>query len=182
MVHLESVPSHIQPWRQGSHTSGGATRADGHFTKPAATFSHSRFAHEFRDISARQGPSLPPRVTGAPGFPCRPIRDARSAEWALMNPLSLTPNVRGHRFQMHHYRNCAGDPLKNWRCELLSLAYFSLQQQREVGAAPHRGNANRPIRMQGKANAAGIQPNKAPRKNKPYTAITALFLSARCIK
>jgi hypothetical protein len=45
------------------------------------------------------------------GFPGRPIRDARSAEWELMNPLSLTPNVRGHGFQMHHYRDCAGDPL-----------------------------------------------------------------------
>jgi hypothetical protein len=37
------------------------------------------------------------------------------------------------------------------RFELLSLAYFSLQQQREVGAAPHRGNANRPLTKQGKA-------------------------------
>ena len=47
----------------------------------------------------------------APGFPGRPIRDARSAEWELMSPLSLTRNVRGHGFQMHHYRGCAGDPL-----------------------------------------------------------------------
>ena len=77
-----------------------------------------------------------------------------------MRALSLTPNVRGHGFQMHHYRDCAGDPLKNWRFEPLSLAYFSLRRQREVGAAPHRGNANRPITIQGKANAAGIQPNK----------------------
>ncbi|SIO55190.1 hypothetical protein SAMN05444172_3214 [Burkholderia sp. GAS332] len=29
-----------------------------------------------------------------------------------MSPLSLTPNVRGHGFQMHHYRDCAGGPLK----------------------------------------------------------------------
>jgi hypothetical protein len=28
-----------------------------------------------------------------------------------MTALSLTPNVREHRFQMHHYRTCAGDPL-----------------------------------------------------------------------
>jgi hypothetical protein len=32
--------------------------------------------------------------------------------------------VRGHGFQMHHYRNCAGDPLMSWRFELLSFAYF----------------------------------------------------------
>ncbi|CAG9249113.1 conserved hypothetical protein [Paraburkholderia caribensis] len=30
---------------------------------------------------------------------------------------------------------------KNWRCEPLSFAYFSLRRQRKVGAAPHRGNA-----------------------------------------
>ncbi|CAE6713258.1 hypothetical protein R75483_01403 [Paraburkholderia domus] len=95
-----------------------------------------------------------------PGFPCRPVRDARSAEWELMNALSLTPNAREHGFQMYHYRDCAGDPLMSWRCELLSLAYFSLQQQREVGAAPHRGNANRPLKIQGKANPIGTQPNK----------------------
>ncbi len=37
---------------------------------------------------------------------------ARSAAGG-MTALSLTPNVREHRFQMHHYRGCAGDPLKN---------------------------------------------------------------------
>jgi hypothetical protein len=37
---------------------------------------------------------------------------ARSAAGG-MTPLSLTQNVREHRFQMHHYRGCAGDPLKN---------------------------------------------------------------------
>ncbi|CAG9241679.1 hypothetical protein PCAR4_1090094 [Paraburkholderia caribensis] len=33
---------------------------------------------------------------------------------------------------------------KNWRCEPLSFAYFSLRRQRKVGAAPHRGNACKP--------------------------------------
>jgi hypothetical protein len=47
------------------------------------------------------------------GFPGIPIRDARSAEWELMSALSLMRSVRGHGFQMHHYRGCAGDPLKN---------------------------------------------------------------------
>ncbi len=37
---------------------------------------------------------------------------ARSAAGS-MTALSLALNVRGHRFQMHHYRDCAGDPLKN---------------------------------------------------------------------
>jgi hypothetical protein len=31
----------------------------------------------------------------------------------------------------------------------LSFAYFSLPLQRKVGAAPHRGNANKPIRQRG---------------------------------
>ncbi|WP_343658045.1 hypothetical protein, partial [Paraburkholderia caribensis] len=30
--------------------------------------------------------------------------------------------------------------VKNWRCEPLSFAYFSLRRQRKVGAAPHRGD------------------------------------------
>jgi hypothetical protein len=75
---------------------------------------------------------------------------ARSAAGG-MTALSLRRSVREHRFQMHHYRYCAGDPLKNWRFEPLSLAYFSLRRQREVGAAPHRGNANKPLTKQGKA-------------------------------
>jgi hypothetical protein len=39
----------------------------------------------------------------SPVFPGRPIRDARSAEWELMTPLSLTLKVREHGFQMRHY-------------------------------------------------------------------------------
>jgi hypothetical protein len=41
-----------------------------------------------------------------------------------MTALSLRPNVRGHRFQMHHYRRCARDPLMSWRGEPLSLLIF----------------------------------------------------------
>ena len=64
----------------------------------------------------------PRRAQSKPhGFPGRPIRDARSAEWELTSPLSLTLNVRGHGFQMHHYRNCARDPLSRG-FEPLSLA------------------------------------------------------------
>jgi hypothetical protein len=35
---------------------------------------------------------------------------------------------------------------------------------KKVGAAPHRGEANRPIRMQGEANAAGKQPRARRRR------------------
>ncbi|PZR49340.1 MAG: hypothetical protein DI523_07695 [Paraburkholderia fungorum] len=62
------------------------------------------------------------------GFPGRPVRDARSAEWELMSALSLTRSVRGHGFQMHHYRYCAGDPLMSLRCKAAFFAYLSLRR------------------------------------------------------
>jgi hypothetical protein len=51
----------------------------------------------------------------------------------------------------------------DWRLrfERLSFAYFSLPLQRKVGAAPHRGNAGRPTRIQGKAKAKKTRPPKA---------------------
>jgi hypothetical protein len=67
-------------------------------------------------------------------------RSARAAPPEPMTALSLTRNVRRHGFQMHHCPLRARGPLR---------------RQRKVGAAPHRGNANRPIRNQGKANAIG---------------------------
>ncbi|PRZ52660.1 hypothetical protein BX589_11365 [Paraburkholderia fungorum] len=73
------------------------------------------------------------------GFPGRPVRDARSAEWELMSALSLTRSVRGHGFQMHHYRGCAGDPLMSWRFEPLSFAYFSLRQAKKSRCPPAQG-------------------------------------------
>ncbi|WP_147394150.1 hypothetical protein [Paraburkholderia sp. BL23I1N1] len=93
---------------------------------------------------------------------------ARSAAGS-MSALSPGLNVRGHRFQMHHYRGCAGDPLMGWRCEPLSFAYFSLRQAKKSRcAAPHRGDANKPIRNQGKANTGGKQP-KTTAKGKNQT-------------
>ena len=41
------------------------------------------------------------------------------------------------------------------------LPTFLCSRQRKVGAAPHRGNANRPLTNQGKANAAGTQTTSA---------------------
>ena len=108
------------------------------------------------------------RKTAAGGFkkyrsaraaPVQEMRFGARSAAGSMTALSLGPNVRGHGFQMHHYRNCAGDPLSRG-FEPLSLAYFSLRRQREVSAAPHRGNANKPIRNQGKANAASAQKNR----------------------
>src|ERR1044072_3298584 len=44
-----------------------------------------------------------------------------------------------------------GDPLQSWRCEPLSLPTF-FAAAKKVGAAPHRGNANRPLTNQAKPN------------------------------
>jgi hypothetical protein len=44
------------------------------------------------------------------------------------------------------------------------LCLLSLRRAKKVSAAPHRGNANRPIRMQGKATAARPKPNRPTRK------------------
>jgi hypothetical protein len=51
-------------------------------------------------------------------------------------------------------------------CSPLSFAYFSLRRQRKVGAAPHRGNANKPKAKQGKANTITKPPKRrAGKKN-----------------
>ncbi len=81
----------------------------------------------------------PRRAQSKPhGFPGRPIRDARSAEWALMSALSLTRSVRGHGFQMHHYRDCAGDPLSRG-FEPLSFAYLFFAAAKKSRCCPAQG-------------------------------------------
>jgi hypothetical protein len=55
-----------------------------------------------------------------------------------MSALSLTLNVREHRFQMNHYRDCAGDPLMSWRGERLSLLIF-LCRGKESKCRPAQG-------------------------------------------
>jgi hypothetical protein len=47
----------------------------------------------------------------------------------------------------------------------LSFAYFSLPLQRKVGAAPHRGNANKPIRNRGRQRSKK-QKQKQKQKSK----------------
>ncbi|QLD47788.1 hypothetical protein C9419_01235 [Paraburkholderia fungorum] len=88
---------------------------------------------------AEAKPMAPAARNEAGGFPGRPIRDARSAEWELMSALSLARSVREHGFQMHHYRGCAGDPLMSWRFEPLSFAYFSLRQAKKSRCRPAQG-------------------------------------------
>ncbi|MFM0751421.1 hypothetical protein PQQ85_46615, partial [Paraburkholderia sediminicola] len=43
-------------------------------------------------------------------------------------------------------------------------------RQRKVGAAPHRGNANKPLTKQGKANATGTQTKSAAKAKKQNSA------------
>jgi hypothetical protein len=44
------------------------------------------------------------------------------------------------------------------------LTFFAAAKK--VSAAPHRGEANRPLRIQGKANTAGTQPTRREAKSK----------------
>ena len=73
--------------------------------KAKATHRHFRsgVGQSERGHLAEAEPRAPAARSEAAGFPGRPIRDARSAEWELMSALSLTRSVRGDRFQMHHY-------------------------------------------------------------------------------
>src|ERR1700689_4953282 len=52
-----------------------------------------------------------------------------------------------------------GTRLAGASSRFLCLSFFAAAKK--VSAAPHRGNANRPLRNQGKANAAGIQTSAA---------------------
>ena len=65
--------------------------------------------------------------------------------------------------------HCRGGHLQASGVKRLSFAYFSLPRQRKVGAAPHRGDANRPIRKQGKANTTSKQTKKPPARQKATT-------------
>ena len=61
----------------------------------------------------------------------------------------------------------------------LSLLTF-FAAAKKVSAAPHRGEANRPIRKQGKANTIGTQPNgiAKPKKQTGVAIISALLVVA----
>src|ERR1700757_2897810 len=67
--------------------------------------------------------------------------------WSGVGPTSNP--LRGR-----HFMGCQSPSAthrEKTRFRRLSFAYFSLARQRKVGAAPHRGNANKPEAKQGKA-------------------------------
>jgi hypothetical protein len=95
-----------------------------------------------------------------------PDGGARSATLERMSPLSLMQAVRGAVPCADHfglmpvmdtYRLAVASPLS-------LLTFFAAAKK--VSAAPHRGIANRPITMQGKAKAARTT-TKAPRRQNP---------------
>ncbi|SIN81239.1 hypothetical protein SAMN05444168_0511 [Paraburkholderia phenazinium] len=80
-----------------------------------------------------------------------------------MNALSLTGVVRAHISCADHYDFMSVvDTYRLAVASPLSLLTF-FAAAKKVSAAPHRGEANRPIRMQGKAKAARTT-TKAPRR------------------
>ncbi|MFM0307322.1 type II secretion system minor pseudopilin GspK [Paraburkholderia sp. RL17-383-BIF-A] len=90
-----------------------------------------------------------------------------------MTALSRAGSVRDDGFQMGRYRDCAGDPLSIGGVKRLSLPTF-FAAAKKVGAAPHRGNANRPLRKQGKAN----NKNQTQPTQKGVAIISALLVVA----
>jgi hypothetical protein len=88
--------------------------------------------------SPRQSRWPPPRTNEAPvGGLTLPASTQCKA--GCMTAVSLRPNVREPRFQMYHYRGCARAPLMSWRCEPLSLAYFSLRPAKRSECRPAQG-------------------------------------------
>src|ERR1700756_3788135 len=61
----------------------------------------------------------------------------------------MSNRLRGRHFMGCHSPSATHREKTSFR--RLSFAYFSLARQRKVGAAPHRGNANKPEAKQGKA-------------------------------
>src|ERR1700730_18067223 len=57
-------------------------------------------------------------------------------------------------------------PLSSSGLSCFLLPTFLCSRQRKVGAAPHRGNANKPLTNQGKANALRALTNKRRKRQK----------------
>src|SRR5579864_3198996 len=71
------------------------------------------------------------------------LREGRSGVGPMSHPL------RERHFMGCHSPSVSHPEETSFR--RLSFAYFSLARQRKVGAAPHRGDANKPKARQGKA-------------------------------
>src|SRR5579864_3169870 len=78
--------------------------------------------------------------------------------------------LRGRHFMGCH--SSSATHREKTRLRRLSFAYFSLARQRKVGAAPHRGNANKPKAKQGKAPTPARQAkNKKTKKSEPQSKL-----------
>src|SRR5579864_8840971 len=93
--------------------------------------------------------------------------------WSGVGPMSRP--LRGRHFM--GCRSPSVSPPEETSLRRLSFAYFSLARQRKVGAAPHRGDTNKPKANQGKATPQANHPNP-----KPPTANPKPFLDLLLIK
>src|ERR1700751_2611210 len=82
--------------------------------------------------------------------------EGRSGVGPMSHPL------RGRLFMGCHSPLAAHQEKTRFR--RLSFAYFSLARQRKVGAAPHRGNTNKPRAKQEKAPTPANQAKKQQNK------------------
>src|SRR5579872_6454857 len=65
-----------------------------------------------------------------------------------------------------------GPHLAGASSRFLCLSFFAAAKK--VSAAPHRGNANRPLTKQGKAKTPGAPPKHAPREGKTQNLVPFL--------
>src|SRR5579864_2689577 len=80
--------------------------------------------------------------------------------WSGVGPRSIP--LRGRHFMGCHSPSVTHREETSLR--RLSFAYFSLARQRKVGAAPHRGDANKPKAKQGKAPTPARQAKQQQNK------------------
>ena len=164
VVHLESVFVHLHTLvtRASYLPSRTTCSPEEPFNKPVVRviLPHSQLLpstsvaratrnHPIRRI-AEAKPTALATWESAPWFSER-LFGARSAA-GRMTPLSLTPNVREHRFHGATGGSELRFPLSISGLSCFLLPTFLCSRQRKVGAAPHRGNAGKPKRTQGKAN------------------------------
>src|SRR5579864_1326430 len=98
----------------------------------------------------------------------------RGTVWCWTNVVSL----RGRHFMGCHSPSATHQ--EKTRLRRLSFAYFSLARQRKVGAAPHRGNANKPQAKQGKARKIHCGNSAAPIRRAITPARWARYPDPRC--
>jgi hypothetical protein len=107
------------------------------------------------------------RTRGAPPEVCRrSYARRRGAQRDAGTDERLVTSMGGARARLVLGRS-------RWKTEMAHYRLTFFAAAKKVSAAPHRGESNRPITIQGEANAAGKQPNKGAASKSTKTACKA---------